>query len=48
MQDLGDSENIGPIILGTAKPFHVVPMGCTVRELINMTAIAVVDAQEEK
>ena len=48
MQDLGDSENIGPIILGTAKPFHVVPMACTVRELINMTAIAVVDAQEEK
>jgi len=45
MQDLGGSENIGPILLGTAKPFHIVPMGCSVREIINMTAIAVVDAQ---
>lgn len=45
MQDLGGSENIGPILLGTAKPFHIIPMGCSVREIINMTAIAVVDAQ---
>lgn len=45
MKDLGGSENIGPILLGTAKPFHIVPMGCSVREIINMTAIAVVDAQ---
>eukprot|EP01029_Cantina_marsupialis_P019643 TRINITY_DN45693_c0_g1_i1.p1 TRINITY_DN45693_c0_g1~~TRINITY_DN45693_c0_g1_i1.p1 ORF type:complete len:754 (-),score=161.85 TRINITY_DN45693_c0_g1_i1:5185-7446(-) len=45
MQDLGGSENIGPILLGTAKPFHIVPMGCSVREIINMVAIAVVDAQ---
>jgi malate dehydrogenase (oxaloacetate-decarboxylating)(NADP+) len=45
MQDLGGLENIGPILLGTAKPFHIVPMGCSVREIINMTAIAVVDAQ---
>ncbi|MRT94271.1 NADP-dependent malic enzyme [Ancylomarina sp. 16SWW S1-10-2] len=46
MQDFGGSENIGPIILGAAKPFLVVPMGCTVRELTNMTAIAVVDSQK--
>jgi len=45
MQDLGGSENIGPVLLGTAKPFHIIPMGCSVREIINMTAIAVVDAQ---
>jgi malate dehydrogenase (oxaloacetate-decarboxylating)(NADP+) len=45
MKDLGGSENIGPILLGTAKPFHIVPMGCSVREIINMVAIAVVDAQ---
>ncbi len=45
MQDLGGMENIGPVLLGTAKPFHIVPMGCSVREIINMTAIAVVDAQ---
>jgi len=45
MKDLGGSENIGPILLGTAKPFHIIPMGCSVREIINMTAIAVVDAQ---
>ncbi|RUT79792.1 NADP-dependent malic enzyme [Ancylomarina longa] len=45
MKDLGGHENIGPILLGTAKSFHIVPMGCSVREIINMTAIAVVDAQ---
>lgn len=45
MQDLHGYENIGPILLGTAKPFHIIPMGCSVREIINMTAIAVVDAQ---
>ncbi len=45
MKDLDGSENIGPILLGTAKPFHIIPMGCSVREIINMTAIAVVDAQ---
>ncbi len=45
MKDLGGSENIGPILLGTAKSFHIIPMGCSVREIINMTAIAVVDAQ---
>ncbi|PCH70767.1 MAG: NADP-dependent malic enzyme [Bacteroidales bacterium] len=45
MKDLGGSENIGPILLGTAKPFHIIPMGCSVREIINMTAIAVVDSQ---
>uniref|UniRef100_UPI0037433091 phosphate acyltransferase n=1 Tax=Labilibaculum antarcticum TaxID=1717717 RepID=UPI0037433091 len=45
MQDLNGYENIGPILLGTAKPFHIIPMGCSVREIINMTAFAVVDAQ---
>ena len=45
MKDLDGSENIGPVLLGTAKPFHIIPMGCSVREIINMTAIAVVDAQ---
>ncbi|MCT4616510.1 MAG: phosphate acyltransferase [Marinifilaceae bacterium] len=45
MQDLGGFDNIGPVLLGTAKPFHIIPMGCSVREIINMCAIAVVDAQ---
>lgn len=45
VQDMGSYENIGPILLGTAKPFHIIPMGCSVREIINMTAIAVFDAQ---
>ncbi len=45
MQETGKSENIGPILLGTKKSFHIVPMGTSVREILNMTAIAVVDAQ---
>ena len=45
LQELGDSEAIGPILLGMKKPIHIVPVDCSVREIVNMTAIAVVDAQ---
>jgi malate dehydrogenase (oxaloacetate-decarboxylating)(NADP+) len=45
MQEIGEIEAIGPILLGMKKPIHVVPVDCSVREIVNMTAIAVVDAQ---
>lgn len=45
MQEIGGSEVIGPIIMGINKPIHVVPIECTVREIVHMTTIAVVDAQ---
>ncbi|WP_207462601.1 NADP-dependent malic enzyme [Azospirillum sp. SYSU D00513] len=42
---LGDAQNVGPILLGAARPVHIVTPSVTTRGLVNMTAIAVVDAQ---
>ncbi|HMK67543.1 MAG TPA: phosphate acyltransferase, partial [Stellaceae bacterium] len=42
---LGDGQPVGPLLLGVAKPAHVVTPSVTVRGLLNMTAIAVYDAQ---
>lgn len=41
----GGGITIGPILLGAAKPVHIVTPSTTVRRIINMTALAVVDAQ---
>jgi malate dehydrogenase (oxaloacetate-decarboxylating)(NADP+) len=43
---LGGAEAIGPILIGTRKPVHVLQLGYDVSDIVNMTAIAVVDAQE--
>ncbi len=40
----GEGITIGPILLGTARPVHVLTSTATVRRLVNMTALAVVDA----
>jgi malate dehydrogenase (oxaloacetate-decarboxylating)(NADP+) len=45
MQELGGLEAIGPILLGMQKPVHILQLGCSVREIVNMVTIAVVDAQ---
>ncbi|WP_019644373.1 NADP-dependent malic enzyme [Novispirillum itersonii] len=42
---LGDGLNVGPILLGMAYPAHIVTPSITVRGLLNMTALAVVEAQ---
>ncbi len=46
MNEMGKCEVIGPILLGMRKPVYVLQMQSTVREIINMAAIAVVDAQK--
>jgi malate dehydrogenase (oxaloacetate-decarboxylating)(NADP+) len=43
---LGGAEVIGPILQGLAKPVHVLQRGVDVNDIVNMTAIAVMDAQE--
>ncbi len=48
MQQIGDAEAIGPILLGMRKPVHVLQLGSTVREIVNMVTIAVIDAQIRK
>ncbi len=40
----GDGVTVGPILLGAARPVHIVTPSATVRRLVNMTALAVVDA----
>ncbi len=45
MQEIGGSEAIGPILLGMKKPVHILQVEGSVREIVNMIAIAVVDAQ---
>ena len=42
---LGDGLPVGPVLLGSAKPAHIVTPSVTVRGLVNMTAVAVYDAQ---
>lgn len=44
---LAGAEAIGPILLGMAKPVHVLQRGVEVADIVNMAAIAVVDAQEK-
>ena len=39
----GDGITIGPILLGAAKPVHIVTSSSTVRRIVNMTALTVVD-----
>lgn len=48
MQELGGAEAVGPILMGLKKPVHVLQLGSSVREIINMITIAVVDAQNMK
>jgi malate dehydrogenase (oxaloacetate-decarboxylating)(NADP+) len=42
---LADALPVGPILLGTAKPAHVLTTSVTARGVVNMTALAVVEAQ---
>lgn len=48
LQELGDAEAVGPILLGLKKPVHVLQLGSSVREIVNMVTIAVVDAQSKE
>lgn len=45
LAELGNAEAIGPILLGMSKPVHILQLGSSIREIVNMVAIAVVDAQ---
>ena len=48
MQEMGGAEAIGPILIGMNKPVHILQLGSSVREIVNMVTIAVVDAQAQK
>lgn len=48
LQELGGAEAVGPILLGLNKPVHVLQLDSSVREIVNMVTIAVVDAQTKE
>jgi malate dehydrogenase (oxaloacetate-decarboxylating)(NADP+) len=45
LQEIGTAKALGPILLGMNKPIHIMQMECSVSEIVNMAAIAVIDAQ---
>ena len=45
---LGDGLSVGPILLGMARPIHILTPSVTTRGIVNMSALAVVDAQAEE
>ncbi len=47
MKELYGAESIGPIMLGMKKPAHILQLGASVDEIVNMTAVAVIDAQNK-
>ena len=47
LQEMIEGEAIGPILVGLKKSIHVVQMGASVREIVNMVKVAVVDAQNK-
>ncbi|MDD3003362.1 NADP-dependent malic enzyme [Flavobacterium sp.] len=48
LKELYKTDSIGPIILGMDKPVHIFQLGASVEEMVNMAAVAVVDAQEKE
>ena len=47
LQQMTDSDAIGPILIGMRKSIHVLQLGASVREIINMVKVAVIDAQNK-
>jgi malate dehydrogenase (oxaloacetate-decarboxylating)(NADP+) len=48
LKELHNADSIGPIIMGLNKPVHLIQLGASVDEIVNIVCIAVVDAQERK
>lgn len=48
LKSLNNADSIGPIMLGLKKSVHILQLGASVDEMVNMTAVAVIDAQERE
>ena len=48
LKELNKAENIGPIMMGMRKPVHILQLDASVDEIVNMAAIAVIDAQKKQ
>jgi malate dehydrogenase (oxaloacetate-decarboxylating)(NADP+) len=47
MKELKEALSVGPILMGLSEPIHVLQLGASVEEIVNMSAIAVIDAQSK-
>lgn len=45
---IGGADVVGPILMGLSKPVHVLQKGCEVDDIVNMTAVAVLEANEKE
>ncbi len=48
IKELTGEDSIGPIMMGLEKPAHVIQLGASVEEMVNMAAVAIVDAQDKQ
>jgi malate dehydrogenase (oxaloacetate-decarboxylating)(NADP+) len=48
LQSLGHAEAVGPVLMGMKKPVHILQRDSSTREIVNMVAIAVIDAQAKE
>ena len=48
LKELNKSDSIGSIMIGLSKSVHILQLGASVNEMVNMTAIAVIDGQERE
>jgi malate dehydrogenase (oxaloacetate-decarboxylating)(NADP+) len=48
LKELNKADSIGPIMMGMKKPVHILQLDASVDEIVNMTAIAVIDAQQKE
>ena len=48
MKELNENLSIGPILMGLSEPIHILQLGASVEEIVNMSAVAVIDAQTKQ
>ena len=48
LKELNNVETIGPILLGMRKAVHILQLGASVEEIVNIAAVAVVDVQQKE
>ncbi len=48
IKELNKVDSIGPIMLGMRKPVHILQLGASVEEIVNMAAVSVIDAQQKE
>ncbi|MGB3591873.1 MAG: NADP-dependent malic enzyme [Nonlabens sp.] len=48
LKELNKSDSVGPIMMGMQKPVHILQLGASVDEIVNMAAVAVIDAQQKE